>query len=69
MNKANVVPINNGILLTPKKNEIGPFTATRMALEIAILNEVRRRKANITRYHLHVKYFKMVQTNLFIKRK
>ena len=31
-----------------KKNEIMPFTATWMALEIIILSEVRKRKTNTT---------------------
>ena len=29
-----------------KKNEIMPFTVTRMELEILILNEVKKRKTN-----------------------
>ena len=31
-----------------------PFAATRMGLEIIIISEVRKRKTNITRYHLYV---------------
>ena len=40
----------NGILLSHKRNEIMPFVATRMCLEVTILNEVRQRKLpyNIT---------------------
>ena len=40
----------NGILLGHKKNEIMPFVATQMCLEMTILNEVRQRKLpyNIT---------------------
>ena len=37
-----------------KKNEIMSFTATWMDLEIIILSEVRKRKKNTIRYHLHV---------------
>ena len=38
--------IYNGILLSHKKNEIMPFIATWMDLEIIILSEVRKRKTN-----------------------
>ena len=48
--------IYNGILLSPKKNEIMPFSATWMLLKMIILREVRQKeKKNIT-YHLYVEY-------------
>ena len=37
-----------------KENEIMPFAATWMYIEIIILNEVRNRKTNTTWYHLYV---------------
>ena len=46
MDKEDVVYLYNGILVI-KKNEIMPFAATWMDLEIIILNEVSKRKTNI----------------------
>ena len=46
MNK-DVAHIYNGILLSHKKNEIMPFTATWMDLEILILSEPNQTKTNI----------------------
>ena len=48
-----VVHIYNGILLS-HKNEIIPFAATWMGLEITLLNEIRKRKTNTIWYHLNV---------------
>ena len=41
MDKDDMVGIYNGILLSHKNNEIMPFLATWMGLEIIILSEVR----------------------------
>ena len=48
MDKEDVVYIYNGTLSTIRKNEIMPFAATWMDLEIIILSEIRQRKTNIT---------------------
>ena len=50
MDKEDVVHIHNGILLSLKKNEIMPFAATWMDLEIIILNEVSQKEKD--KYHM-----------------
>ena len=47
MDKEDVVHIYDGILFRHKKNEIMPFAATWMDLEIIILSEVSQRKTNM----------------------
>ena len=44
MDREDGVHIYNGLLLSRKMNEIMPLAAARMALEFAILSEVRHRE-------------------------
>ena len=53
MDKEDTVYIYNGILLSHKKNEIMPFIATWMDLEIITLSGISQRKTNIS-YNLYV---------------
>ena len=52
-----------------KKNEIMPFAATWMDLEIVILSEVIQTKTNIVWYQLCMESNKRVNTNLSTKQK
>ena len=49
-----MVYIKSGILLSHKQNEIMPFAATWMHLQIVIWSEVRKKKTNTIWYHLYV---------------
>ena len=48
MDKENVVHIYNGILLSHNKNEMMPFVATWMQLEVIILSEISQEEKNKT---------------------
>ena len=50
MDKENAVHRYNGILLSHKKNEIMPFAATGMQLEIIILSELSQKEKD--KYHM-----------------
>ena len=60
-----MIHIYSGILLS-HKNEIMPFAAIWMDLELIILSAVRKREKQIS-YHSYVESKKMIQLNLFIK--
>ena len=50
-----------------KKNEILPFAATWMDLEIIIISEISQRKTNIKWYHLYVESKKNDTNELIYK--
>ena len=52
-----------------KKNEIMPFAATWMNLEIIVRSKVRKRKTDTICYHLYVESKEMTQINSFVKQK
>ena len=58
---------HQNIIQPVKKNEITPFAATRMDLQIIKLSEVSQRETNIIRCPLYVKFKIMIQMNLFVK--
>ena len=70
MDKEYLVYTNNGILLSQKKNEIMPFAATWMDLEIVILSKIHQTE----NYKYHRMLFmhgilKNGKMNLFTKQK
>ena len=64
MDKGDVLHIYNGILYGHRKNEIMPFAATWMDLEIIILSEVSLIFKD--KHDLYVEHYKKrIQMNLF----
>ena len=50
-----------------KKNEVIPFAATLMDLEIIILSELSQRKTNIIYYCLYAQSKKKIQMNIYLQ--
>ena len=67
IDKEDVIHISSGILLS-HKNEIMPFAAIWMDLELIILSAVRKREKQIS-YHSYVESKKVIEMNLFTKQK
>ena len=68
MDKDDMVPVYNGILLSQEKEWINTFAATWMDLEVVILNEVSHtQKENYHVVSLLCEILKKVQMNLFTK--
>ena len=57
----------NELLLSYKNNEIIPFAAIQMNLEIIILSEISQRKARTPLYHLYVESKKNDTNELIYK--
>ena len=53
MDKEDVVPVYNGILLSHKKNKNFPLATIWMDLE-GMINEISQRMTNTVLYHLYV---------------
>jgi len=68
MDKEDVVHACNIISLSHNKNEIMPFAATWMQLDVITLSEVSQRKTNIISYHLYVESLKNDTNELIYKR-
>ena len=66
MDKEDVVNMFNGILLSNKKNEIMPFAATCMDLEIIILSEASQRQISCD---ITCGILLTIQRSLFTKQK
>ena len=56
MDKADVVFIHNGILLSQKQNEILPFATMWLNLEVIMLSEISQTQKDKYCYHLHVEF-------------
>ena len=52
-----------------KKNEVIPFAATLMDLEIIIQSELSQRKTNIIYYRLYAESKKEIQMNIYLQKR
>ena len=67
MDKEDVVHMYNGILCSHETNEIMPFAATWMDLEIIMLSEVSQTKTSIICYRLYAEPKKNDTSELIYK--